>query len=109
MKHFKIISGDSGKPKEKRIKRYARYRFFRCVRWSLLLRGIGSFMLYNVWYVLVFGEGMKAKVKKKNKQDATLININSLKKKLTALEMRVKLLEHDFKLLNFKPLKDGHE
>lgn len=52
---------------------------------------------------------MKTKVKKKNKQDATLININAIKKKLTALEMRVKLLEHDLKLMNPNQLKDGHE
>jgi len=66
-------------------------------------------MLYNVWYVLVFGEGMKTKVKKKNVQDATLINVRSIRKKLTALEMRVKLLEHDLKLMNPHQLKDGHE
>lgn len=52
---------------------------------------------------------MKIILKKKNKQDATLININALKKKLTALEMRVKLLEHDLKLLNYNPLRNGHE
>ncbi len=37
---------------------------------------------------------MNAKVKKKNVQDATLINVRSIRKKLTALEMRVKLLEN---------------
>ena len=52
---------------------------------------------------------MKAKVKKKNVQDATLINVRSIKKKLTALETRVKLLEHDLKLLNYNPLRNGHE
>lgn len=36
---------------------------------------------------------MKTKPKKRNKQDATLININALKKRVTKLEKRVKDLE----------------